>query len=425
MSNYILHSAIPATLTAPTIVELSPDGRFICIGGNSRKLHVIDPTKSIPPAFYTLPSTPTVIYWNQEFILVGLQDGSLTIFFYCEDFDEFIHGAFPLREKQVCAAGANNLLIFSASFNSKDHTLALSTESIISIFDLKPKERHVCFRCLIPSVYELNHADPAIMSLAFTSSGSLLVSHSTYGILLIHPGGELPSWDSQIRIESPANSLMRFVHFARDARIQDIRRFRVASFTPTSGLLVGNGTTIIYDTGLGCLSHINVATGEPHSCLIHSGVHSPITFGYHETAYERLVVTIQSGDGPIIKVWRATKPLSLYSRLQTIAGIFTVKNLVAPFVITLLLYATSYGLFHIFAVFYRMFMSRLFPLLRDMSVMTRQTVGQLLYRAIALPAEWIMCVWRSITEEGDILGSVEKVLRGFEEMGANDVANEF
>jgi hypothetical protein len=141
MSNYVLQSAIPAAAIEPTIVELSPDGRFICIGGNSRNLQVIDRTKSIPPAFYTLPNTPTVVYWNLEFILVGLQDGGLAIFFYHQDFDAFIDGAFPLREKRIYAAGATGSPVFSASFDPKGHTLAFSTANVISIFDFKPNKR--------------------------------------------------------------------------------------------------------------------------------------------------------------------------------------------------------------------------------------------------------------------------------------------
>jgi len=205
MSNYTLQFAITTTVTAPTIVELSPDGRFACIGGNSRKLHVVDRTKSNPPAFYTLPSNPTVVHWDQKFILVGSEDGSLTIFFYHRGFDEFIHGAFPLRDKRVYAAIANGSPIFSVSFDPKGRKLAFSTADIISIFDFKPDERWCCpsrmsqslsnnyvplgyisFRCTIPFVNGPNRADPALMSLAFTSSGSLLVSHSIHGVMWVY-----------------------------------------------------------------------------------------------------------------------------------------------------------------------------------------------------------------------------------------------
>jgi len=90
----------------------------------------------------------------------------------------------------------------------------------------------------------------------------------------------------------------------------------------------------------------------------------------------------------------------------------------------LLLSSTGYGLFNILAILYEMLVSRLFPSLRDTSLMIYQTVGQLLYHAVTLPAGWIAGLWRTVAGTGDILGAVEKVLRGFEEMMVNDVANE-
>ena len=50
----------------------------------------------------------------------------------------------------------------------------------------------------------------------------------------------------------------------------------------------------------------------------------------------------------------------------------------------------------------------------------RQTVGQRLYYVVGLSAEWIVCVWRSITDT-DVFSRLEDVLRGFEEIGDNDV----
>jgi hypothetical protein len=71
-------------------------------------------------------------------------------------------------------------------------------------------------------------------------------------------------------------------------------------------------------------------------------------------------------------------------------------------------------------VSYEVFVSRVSPLLGDMFVAIRQTVGQLLYYVVGLSAEWIVCVWRSITNT-DVYSRLEDVLRGFEEIGANDV----
>lgn len=63
--------------------------------------------------------------------------------------------------------------------------------------------------------------------------------------------------------------------FARDGQIRDAHHFWVTSLTPTPGLLVENGSTIIHDTGLGSLSLTNAMTGKLDMYL-HSGTPSPL-----------------------------------------------------------------------------------------------------------------------------------------------------
>lgn len=144
MSEYVLRSAIPVAVTAPTIVEFSPDGRFICVGGDSRKLSIVDWTKIIPPSSYELPNNPTTVYWNEEFVLVGLQDGVIVIFFYYHGFDEFIDGPLPLRAKRALTGRPIGSPILSASYDPASYTLAFSTPHAISFFDFHPSERRCC-----------------------------------------------------------------------------------------------------------------------------------------------------------------------------------------------------------------------------------------------------------------------------------------
>jgi hypothetical protein len=94
---------------------------------------------------------------------------------------------------------------------------------------------------------------------------------------------------------------MRLLFLARDVRIPDVYHFWLKSFAPTPGLLVGNGTCIIYDTGLGSLSLTNIATSEHGLDLAHSGAPSRSVFDtgpftHDPTGAHRPVIFVRPGN---------------------------------------------------------------------------------------------------------------------------------
>lgn len=92
-----------------------------------------------PPTAYALPAAPTVVYWNQEFVFAGLQDGKFVVYFYDQNFDELVPGPFPLRRQWIFEFACQWLAVLSASYHSQSHTLAFSTASIISAFEFNPR----------------------------------------------------------------------------------------------------------------------------------------------------------------------------------------------------------------------------------------------------------------------------------------------
>lgn len=96
------------------------------------------------------------------------------------------------------------------------------------------------------------------------------------------------------------------------------------------------------------------------------------------------------------------------------ADILTVRNFVACFVITLLLYATGYGLYRILVGFCEMLHFRLFPLLGDAA---QTAAEQLLPRAVVSPAVLVARVRGGVANMRDIFAGVA-AWRGVEGMAA-------
>ena len=122
MVYYKLNFTVPSPGNSPTLVEFSPNGRFIVVGNmDSSSLHILDKLAGFhPTVFATVPAKPTALTWeDSKAFYVGLSDG------------RFVHYRVDLGGKKLVKGVTNSLFrgVFPATaiaLDAESKTLVLS-----------------------------------------------------------------------------------------------------------------------------------------------------------------------------------------------------------------------------------------------------------------------------------------------------------
>ena len=123
MVYYRLNFTVPSPgNSSPTLVEFSPNGRFLVVGNlDSSSLHILDRLAGFhPTTSATMPAKPTALVWeDSKAFYVGLSDG------------RFIHYRIDLLGRKLVKGATNSLFhgVFPATaiaLDAESKTLVLS-----------------------------------------------------------------------------------------------------------------------------------------------------------------------------------------------------------------------------------------------------------------------------------------------------------
>lgn len=118
---YELKYTVHSTGDSITLIEFSPNGRFLAIGDADHSLYVLDKLAGYYPTMFAVaPAKPTALVWETtKTFYVGLSNGC------------FIHYRIDLKDKALVEGPTNNrrkgtLPITAIALDAKSKTMVLS-----------------------------------------------------------------------------------------------------------------------------------------------------------------------------------------------------------------------------------------------------------------------------------------------------------